>query len=196
MFRRTMGVVTANIRSGGVALLLAAAAALAACTGAPSTTGIVVEVTSDLRVPSQMDGVRLLVTGSTGASLYDQSFPLVAGAGAVASALPLRVAFQPQGADIDQFRIEVRGLLGTATVVSRSATLGFEQGRVVLLSLPLLALCLPEICTETGTTCDETGTCQPDGVDTTMLPTYHPAPDGGDVGAVRGVLDGSAALGG
>jgi hypothetical protein len=191
-----MGVVATTIRSGRVPLLLAAATALTACTGASGSTGIVVEVESDLRVPGQMDGVRLLVTDTTGTSLYDQSFPLVAGTGATASSLPLRVGFQAQGTDIDQFRIEARGLLGTATVVSRSATLGFEQGRVVLLSLPLLAVCLPAICTETGTTCSADGSCQPDGVDTTTLPTYQRAPDGGDIGAVKGVLDAGGARGG
>jgi hypothetical protein len=188
-----MGVVAARIRSGWALLLLAAVSALGACRGASSSTGIVVEVTSDLRVPSQMDGVRLLVTDATGTALYDQSFALVAGAGATASALPLRVGFQADGDDIDQFRIEARALLGTATVVSRSATLGFEQGRMVLLSLPLLAVCLPAICTEPGTTCEADGSCQPDGVDTTTLPTYHASPDAGDIGTVRGVLDAAGA---
>jgi hypothetical protein len=172
---------TDRIPRVGLSLLLAGAGAGTGlgCRSATPATGIVAEVTTDLRVPGEIGEVQISATAADGSSLYEQSFPLAGGAGVQTYTLPVRVGLHPQGDATAPFRIEAVGLLDTKRVVSRSAVLSFEKGRVVLLPLPLLAVCAGVSCTQAATTCTENGTCQPEGVDPSKLPTYHPGSDGG-----------------
>lgn len=154
-------------------LLLLASTLLAAC-GAEPRSGIVAEVTTDLRVPAELDEVQVVATNAAGKTLYERSFPLT---GPAASSLPLRVGFEASGGSPVPFRVEAIGLHGSARIVSRSATLPFARGRVVVLPLPLLAVCGHTFCSEAKSTCKETGACAPDTVEPGALPTYQPATD-------------------
>jgi hypothetical protein len=186
-----------------LAAALACAGLLSACGGDPSRTGIVVEASSDLRVPTELDEVRISATSLAGASLYQRSFPL---SGAGGSILPLRVGFEPRGNGTAAFRIEAVGLRGGASVVSRSATLSFLPGKVLLLPLPLLAVCGGVACTQAATTCQANKTCAPDAVDPKGLAPYRrgtdaggSSPDGRDGGSGAGDaggLDGGSEVGG
>jgi hypothetical protein len=168
----------ARARGAILAGLLTTTAAPIGC-GSPAQTGIVAEITTDLRVPGELDEVRVSITDAAGSTLYQQAFALAAGAGTQAYALPLRVGVQPQGSTASRFRIEAIGRLAAANVVSRSATLTFVSGRVLLLPLPLLATCRQVTCTQAGETCRDDGTCAPDAVDPTRLPPYSPGSDAG-----------------
>jgi hypothetical protein len=149
-------------------------------------------------VPDAFNEVQLTVTGTTsGAMLYQQSFPLAPGAaGARVYTLPLRVGVQPKGNAVEPFRIEAPGRLNQVTVVSRSATLRFVEDQVLLLPLPLLAVCRGVTCTQPGTTCDATGTCMSDTVTPSSLPPYHPGSAGGGGAGRGGTVGGGGGTGG
>jgi hypothetical protein len=168
----------ARVRAATGAALLAVGALLG-CGDSSPQTGIVVEITTDLSVPGEIDELLLRITSGTGATLYQQAFPLVA----QQHTLPVRVGVQPSGGTTTPFRIEAIGRLGPDAVVSRSATLTFVSGRVVLLRLPLLATCLHVICAQAAETCGDHGSCVPDTVDPTQLPPYHPGGTGGAGGS-------------
>jgi hypothetical protein len=155
-----------------------AAAAGVSCERSTPTTGVVVEVTSDLRVPADLDQVRVTATGSDGRDLFEQTFSLTGGS---ARALPLRVGLFRQGSGSAPFRVAAEGLAGDTVVARQSAKLGFIEGRVVLLELALQAACSGRTC-QAEETC-VAGACRPDTVDPTGLPDYTPI-DGG------GVIDG------
>src|SRR5689334_22434666 len=130
---------------------LATTAAMLGCGGSSPQTGIVVEITSDLAVPDELPAIQVTTTTATGSTVYDQPFPI--GPGQLA--LPLRVGVQPQGSANTPFRILVVGHRGPQVVVSRSATLEFVSGRVLLLRLPLLATCQAITCPNPTETCQD-----------------------------------------
>jgi hypothetical protein len=165
-------------------LLAAPVACLAGCGAAPQT-GLVAEVTTDLVIPVELDEVRVTVTAPDGSQLFQQSYPLGDGVGRYQ--LPMRIGFFPQGGGQAPVRIEAGGWLGTALVVSRSATLGFLPGKVVVLPLPLLAICAGKPCAQADQTCVETGRCEGNAVDPTKLAPYHRGlPDAGAGGGAGG----------
>jgi hypothetical protein len=149
------------------------------CRSSSPATGIVAEVTTDLRVPEDLAEIEVAATMPDGTPLYAQTFPLAGGGGVQTYALPLRVGLHPQGSATAAFRIEATALLGASRVVSRSAVLSFEEGRVILLPLPLLSACANVTCTQAGTTCAPSGACVPEAVDPSQLPTYKPGSDAG-----------------
>jgi len=170
-------------RSVPASLGVVACALATACGSSASRTGIVAEVTTDLRVPADLDEVKVVATSASDASLFEQSYPLT---GASARTLPLRVGFEETGSATVPFRIEAIGLHAGTPVVSRSATLAFSRGRVVLLPLPLLGLCRGVVCAQAATTCLASGTCGPDTTDPGGLGPYQPGLDGGGAGGAPG----------
>jgi hypothetical protein len=173
----------ARVRAVARALTLLAAplACLAGC-GASPQTGLVAEVTTDLVIPVELDELRMTVTAPDGSQLFQQSYPLGDGAGRYR--LPMRIGFFPQGGGQAPVRIEAGGWLGGALVVARSATLGFLPGKVVVVPLPLLAICAGKPCAQADQTCVETGRCEGNAVDPAKLAPYHPGlPDAGAGGA-------------
>jgi hypothetical protein len=169
-----------RVRWAAASLGIVACALVAACGSSASPTGIVAEVTTDLQVPADLDEVKVVATSASDASLFEQSYPLT---GPSARTLPLRVGFEETGSATVPFRIEAIGLHAGAQVVSRSATLAFLRGRVVILPLPLLGLCRGVVCAQAATTCLASGTCGSDTTDPGGLPPYRPGLDGGAGGA-------------
>jgi len=162
----------ARRRARALGWLAPVCAALTACGSSAPTTGIVGEVSTDLRVPAELDEVRVTVATTDGAELYQRSFPLGAGAGRYQ--LPMRIGFFRQGGGEGPVRVLAEGRLGASVVVSRSATLSFLAGKVVVVPLPLLAVCSGKLCTQADQTCIESGRCETNAVDPRQLPTYHP----------------------
>jgi hypothetical protein len=172
---------------------LATTAALIGCGDSSPQTGIVVEITSDLAVPDEIPAVQVTITSASGSVVYDQPFPLGTGPGS--HTLPLRVGAQPQGNANAPFRVLAVGHRGPQVVVSRSATVQFVSGRVLLLRLPLLAACQQVTCADPTTTCRDNGVCGSDTVDPASLPDYHPG-SGGASGTGNGGRGGAAGVGG
>jgi concanavalin A-like lectin/glucanase superfamily protein len=182
----------ASMRAALRATVLAAAA-LSGCGGSSPQTGIVAEITSDLLVPDELDQVFVTISPTSGGAPETREFSLTPRTNVTQVALPFRVGIQPQGSLDGPIHIEAFGRRGQGTRVSRSATLSFVSGRVVLLPLPLLAACVNFTCTQPGETCGATGACGSDAVDATSLPTYQPGTAGS---AGRGGTSGRGGAGG
>jgi hypothetical protein len=132
----------------------------------------VVEVHSDLTVPSQMDELRVEVgTGTT--VHFDSRYTLGTGPGQIT--LPRRVALVPQGSGTPTVVLEVAGLLRGQVVVSRRAVLPFIAHQSLFLRIDLLQSCAvgQGAGCGTGNTC-VAGSCVPEVVDSTKLPRFVP----------------------
>ena len=123
-------------------LMLLVGSLLPACggNGPIVPTGAVVEITSDFATPP-LDAVELTVFGAD-TVFYDRTFVLASGS----SGLPLRVGLEPHGDPNASFQVMAVGQVGGAGIVTRSATLHFIVGRVVLLELPLRLICQGTSC--------------------------------------------------
>ncbi len=62
----------------------------------------------------------------------------------------------------------VQGARATGLIVERSATLSFVEGRILVLPMHLLRRCAGMTCGP-GSTCDDSGSCQPNDVDPSSL---------------------------
>jgi len=161
-------------------LMLLVGSLLPACggNGPIVPTGAVVEITSDFATPP-LDAVELTVFGAD-TVFYDRTFVLASGS----SGLPLRVGLEPHGDPNASFQVMAVGQVGGAGIVTRSATLHFIVGRVVLLELPLRLICQGTSCPGGASTCvgDGASDCVPDTVDPGKLPTYQPTDGGAGAG--------------
>jgi formylglycine-generating enzyme required for sulfatase activity len=135
-------------------------------------TGIIVEVTSDLAVPAEMNQVQVTGKDAQGTLLYDHLFTL--GTGADRTPLPFRAGLHPKNDPNALIHIEVVGRLDNVPVVTRSATLAFIKGKKVVLPMPLWAVCVGAKCEGANITCQASGACESDGVNTGDLPPYVP----------------------
>jgi formylglycine-generating enzyme len=148
--------------------------ALAACKDNKSQiaeTGIIVEVSSDLLVPDEINQVQLITTDQQGTELLKRTVLLGSGAGRFP--LPVREGIYPKHETDRPIHIKVLGLLGTTQVVSNSATVSFEQGKILALPLPLFAVCRPTKCS-TYEACKANGKCESDLLPIGALLPYVP----------------------
>lgn len=145
--------------------------AVSACKSSPAVdTAIVVEVSSDLQVPTEIDRVRVSAADLQGRGLYERWFSLAGDANRLA--LPFRVGLYPNHDTQASLHIEVAGHLQDDVVVSRSATLPFIHGREVVLPMALMGACRSVPCAVPYQTCKGNGICEPDTVSTSELPPY------------------------
>jgi hypothetical protein len=172
--------------------VLAAGAAIVGCSDSPSQTGIVLEITTDLVVPGELDQVLVVVWDANGRPFWEQAFPLAAGRSELYT-LPLRVGVQRGGNTDGSFRVRAFGQHGANTVVTRTATVSFIAGRVLLLPMPLHAGCAGVVCAQADATCEEGGMCGGGVIDPSTLGPYHP---GSDAGAPPDARDGGPGTGG
>jgi hypothetical protein len=143
--------------------------ALAACGGATDPTEIVVEVRSDLSVPSDMDELHVRVAND-GDFHFDERYPL--GTGPSQITLPRRLTLVPEGGGTPTVTVEVSASQGGREVVSRRAVLPFVLHQSVYLRLDLVSACLAPTCLP-GTTC-VAGACVTEVVDPAALPRFTP----------------------
>jgi hypothetical protein len=155
----------------------AATAAIVALLGgcqADDPTGIVVEVTSDLAAPPERM-FHLRVLDPEGRPQHDVPF----GAGD----LPARLHLVTEDADrAAAVTVEASVVVG-GRALTRTATLRFRRGAVVLVRLPLNAECLCVTC-DPGLTCEEGRRCQSIFKDPAALPRYAPPGQPGPAGTI------------
>lgn len=152
------------MRRPAAAAALAAALAVTACSRSEQVPGVVVQVLSDLMVPSQLDTVELRVRIPTSAvDVVQQTFALDPAVPSHAS-LPLNFGLYPRDGTGGRISVTAIGKLAGDEIVWRSATLSFPTaGPTVLLPLPLLAACSGRRC-GAGETCSAAVACRSDEV--------------------------------
>lgn len=132
--------------------------------GCTDLTEILVVVRSDLAVPSEIDGLRVEVTGSERMSATG-TFE-----GPGARGFPRTVGVVRSGGSNGPITIRAVGLLDGAEVVERSAVTSFLDGQTRVLTLQLNRACISQTCPG-GQTC-AAGDCISEQVDPNDLPTY------------------------
>jgi hypothetical protein len=151
-------------RGLGRALTLLGGLAVGCGEEASSPTEIVLVVTSNLRVPQQLDGVRVEATGPDG-RMQRATAQLTGGA-----TLPVSVRLAHRDGALGPLRIEVHGEREGHDVVVRSAQLAFAPDQRRILALALLEQCLGVSCFD-GLTCTESG-CAAPYIAASDLPLY------------------------
>jgi hypothetical protein len=164
---------------------------LVALTGCRSKgTMLVVEIHSNLQVPTELSEVQVKVTRS-GQTLQELPFSLLGN-----YRLPLRVGLLATAGSDGQFEVRATGFLGQVPVVSEVAIVTFLDRQSLLLKLYLARECQGVRCPDTNAdTCSVGGVCRPilrpPGEllpwDPNIPPQAPPIPDGGSVGAEAGV---------
>lgn len=161
-----------------LAALIAVATAAACRTERQSQ--LVVVVLSDMRVPEELDGFRVHVTGGEleEGPPFEREFQL--GQGGVT--LPADFGVVPRGGDVRRrVTVAVDALKGGATLFSTRAITTFVAHRWLRLDIFLAANCVDEVC-EPDETCRPEGCVSPE-VDPDDLDTFEPGdPLGRDAG--------------
>jgi hypothetical protein len=149
--------------------------AMACACAREAPTGIVVEVSSDLAVPAEIDSLRLRVLDAQGSLLSDRILPAGAASG--------RLGLMPRDPGRDtRVTVEASALLQGRERVVRKATVAFQRGRVLLLSLELHATCA---CRNCGSDTCVAGHCVPVWQDASTLPLYRPGAQHEEVAGIE-----------
>lgn len=134
------------------ALLLGAAACLGACADDPRTlTQIVVVVSTDLRMPDELDNVSISVAGALNMPPAQTS--------PSSAQMPLTLGLVHGTGPLGPLTVTVQGSLSGSAVVERSAEVAFKAGKTLELQLSLQRACeeVSGLCAS-GQTCSE-GEC-------------------------------------
>jgi hypothetical protein len=126
----------------------------AACTG---DTAILIEVSSALRAPEEVDALRFEIVGESSGTRIDRRFPLT-------GAFPHSLSVRALADDSQSLRIAVTGTRGDAFVVRRVVRATFDSGEATTVSVDLTRECVGVECAE-GVDC-VAGRCDvgvPDG---------------------------------
>jgi hypothetical protein len=162
-----------SMRNYPVACSTLFALALAACGSSPKdNTEIVVTVWSDLAVPTEMDAIRIRVSGLD--QDMDQLFPLSVEQRTDTYQIPLQVPVLPGSNTNRTIRVAAVASHQGTEIVLQEAVSGFVFGEARELVLNLGRRCENLSCTGSGFTCDNGACVRPLVVDPTTLPTYVP----------------------
>ena len=155
-------------------LLAAALAWLGACSNKTSDTKLMVVVSSNLTVPTEMDRIRVDVIGTSPSPATE--FPLTASHESGKTTLPVVLEIVSPDSQARELRVTASGFQGMHPdpIVSRTANLKFDPGRTHVLTLFL------------DSACAAPSSCDPVTVDVTTLPIYDPKNFPPDAGAVIG----------
>lgn len=135
-------------------LVTLAAAGLGACAGDPPT-GIVLEISTDMRVPGEIDKLTINVR-SKGRFLLARNYPLGEEPGRWT--LPASVALTPAGPQDAMVSVEALAHLGGQVMVARTMTIPFTPGQVYRGQVELVRECRGVLC-GAGKTCIPGGGC-------------------------------------
>jgi fibro-slime domain-containing protein len=138
--------------------------ALAAACNNKNNTNIVVEVWSDLEVPSQLSAIRIDVSGPTGGST--ETFALTSG-----QQLPVHLGLVPRAAKDASLTVNAMGLLGPNEIVWQTMQTAFVPDESKLLKLFLGDNCSTAGCNPTQSCV--AGACIP-VPKVSSLPDYDP----------------------
>ena len=147
---------------------------------APSATQLIVVVDTDLRIPMELDEIRLTVTGPSGTMETETSRPITA------AMLPMTVAVIPDADELGPIEVVAEGRLGGTFVLDRSATTSLVRGESRVLTLHLLANCEGVDCGSASLSCGEDGCAPRDVVD---LPPWTGRPPRLDAGVDAPAFD-------
>lgn len=145
---------------------------LGACSADPLTE-LVVVVQSDMTIPDEFDGFRVVVTGHDGDVATDRYFFLGEQPGEVL--LPADFGVMPRGGDASRrVTVEVWATDSGADLFSTRAITGFVEGKTLRLDMFLARRCLSEAkeC-KPNETCRVQG-CAPSEIDPAELPEFDP----------------------
>jgi hypothetical protein len=159
---------------------------LAASCRTQDNTLIVVEVGSELAVPSQLDAVRIEVTGPTANS--SKIYPLGS-----SRELPIHLALVPDAANDASLTVKATGMQDHVEIVWQAVRVAFVPGESKLLRLNLTRLC-------SYVTCRPTESCEA-GRCTTVptipeIPDYVPESSASATGGAGGITSGVSWTGG
>jgi len=159
-------------------LLLLGLVLCTSCSSEPLTQ-LVVAVDTDLMSPSDLDRVELVVTDPGGVA---ESRIAVLGSGS----LPVTLGVVHRGGPFGPVMVEARGILGSAVIVERRASVTMTSGRTLLLELHLESVCIGVACADEATCA--TGTCRPIAVASSELSDFDGTIPRYDVDAGSGCL--------
>ncbi len=154
---RRLSVARTSRHTLSVIRLLPTLLAAIGCIPAEPASQIVVVVSTDIEVPSGMDGFGARVRDRSGRARSDRSFPLGGGSGSVE--LPADFGVAPLGGDVTRtVTIEIDANLGEETLFTTRAVTSFLEDRTLRLDMFLADRCLRE-----APTCREDETCRREG---------------------------------
>lgn len=183
------------------------AAAILLATGCrPSPSELVVEVNSDLVVPTELDSIEVSLRSRAGALLARVWRPLATGQ---LPHKPLRFivrAVDVSDADGEERTVWILGLRGGGPAVTAARSFRFVEGQSVHVLVPLVRACSRVTCPAAHTTCGEGGVCRNVQLDASELRPYVPGSGplpfmggsglpGPDAGAPDAIDDGTADAG-
>lgn len=133
-------------------------------------TQITVAITSETKVPEEIDTLEVVVTDAEGSERSRYPHPVE-----FQSFFPATLAIIPEDdASIGTpVQVDIRATKGGTNMVLRRAVVSFVQGRTLLLPMPLRMACFSiESCNATQTCAG--GLCVPADADEDALPDYDP----------------------
>jgi hypothetical protein len=152
------------------AALLLAAASLAGCKE-DRETQVTVAITSETKVPEEIDKLEVVVTDGEGSErsriLHDVKFQTF---------FPATLAIIPEGSGSigEPVQVDIRAVKGPVNMVLRRSVVSFVEGRTLLLPMPLRMACFSvESCGATQTCAG--GECVDADVEEDKLPDFDPA---------------------
>jgi hypothetical protein len=170
----------------GATAALIALGGIAACTSPAPPAGLEILISTDMSFPKDYNAIRVEVSQQNAVGgwtqLFNTSFAVPTDA-----TLPSTVAVAPGPSADQEALIKItayRGFQddsnpGTVQVV-REAQLQIPETRIAQLDLELSKACIDVSCTNPNESCQPSGKCGSDEVDSESLPTYVPV-DGGAV---------------
>jgi hypothetical protein len=179
-------------------LLLGLATLGAACKKTKPATEIVLEIGTNIPVPSQMDTLSVTISSSNvDGAVLDQTYSLGTDPNQVN--LPKRMTLAPSGTGAT-VTIQVDGWLATTRIVSRTVITSFWQDHSLFLRIDLLQECEWVMDCPPGQTCVSAGVCTDANIAPSSLPPFdptqspQPAPPSSDASApLDGASDGPSA---
>ena len=187
-----------NRRISPLLLLLGFVTWGAACTKTKPATEIILEIGTNIPVPSEMDTLSLNISSSNSNDpVFEQVYGLGTDSGQIT--LPKRITLVPSGTGAT-VTVRVDGLLADNVIVSRTVITSFWPDHSLLLRIDLLEECVGKTDCISSQTCVSAGVCTDATIPPSSLPPFdpkqspQPAPSGGDAGApLDGASDGQAA---
>jgi hypothetical protein len=180
-------------------LLLGFATLGAACKKTQPVTELILEIGTNIPVPSEMDGLSLKISTASSGDFFNKTYSL--GTGPDQIMLPRRMTLTPSNTGTT-VTVKVDGLLANNVIVSRTAITSFLQGESRLLRINLLDECVGTTACPEGQTCLAAHACTDANVDPSTLDVFdpkkppQPAPLDSDGGAPSdGASDGQSADG-
>ena len=148
------------------------AGALLGCSAEPLTE-LVVVINSDMEVPAEFDGFRVVVTGRDEAITTDRHYFIGEEPGM--ARLPADFGITPKGGDASrQVTVEVWATASGGALFSTRAVTGFVEGKTLRLDMFLAERCLSEAAEcKPNETCRVDG-CGPEEIDPGDLPEFDP----------------------